>query len=143
MAEDRQNLAGNRWVLVGGVVYLLEWVAIIGTGMVGLGSVVTRGLTEAELVESYGGQVDAASFMAGWFAVVLLGRILVFVGLRRALTDSGHAHPLMDLAVVASAVSVTLEVARRTAWRWPPPSGPRQGTGRGWCCSTPPAAAST
>jgi hypothetical protein len=49
--------------------------------------------------------------MAGWFAVVLLGRILLFVGLRHALADSGHGHPLMDLAVAAAAVSVTLEIA--------------------------------
>jgi hypothetical protein len=111
MSETRAELVGNRWMLVGGIVYLLEWVAIIGTGMVGLGSVVTRGSSESELLESYGGHVDSASFMAGWFAVVLLGRVLVFVGLRRALADSGRAHPLMDLAVVAAAVSVTLEIA--------------------------------
>ena len=111
MSDTREDLVGNRWMLVGGIVYLLEWVAIIGTGMVGLGSVVTRGASESDLLESYGGHVDSASFMAGWFAIVLLGRILVFVGLRRALADSGRAHPLMDLAVVASAVSVTLEIA--------------------------------
>lgn len=49
--------------------------------------------------------------MAGWFAVVLLGRVLVFLALRRALVDSGHGHLLLDLAVVAAAVSVALEVA--------------------------------
>lgn len=49
--------------------------------------------------------------MAGWFAVVLLGRVLLFIGLRQALSDSGRRHPLMDLAVVASAVSVCLEIA--------------------------------
>ena len=111
MAATREGLVGNRWVLVGAVVYLLEWVAIIGTGLVGLGSVVTRGMSADEVFASYDGHVDAASFMAGWFAVVLLGRVLVFVGLRRALDDSGHSHVLMDLAVAAAAVSVTLEIA--------------------------------
>ena len=49
--------------------------------------------------------------MAGWFAVVLLGRVLLFIGLRQALGDSGYRHPLLDFAVAASAVSVTLEIA--------------------------------
>ena len=42
-------------------------VAIIGTGVVGLGSVVTRGASESDLLDSYGGHVDSASFMAGCF----------------------------------------------------------------------------
>lgn len=49
--------------------------------------------------------------MAGWFAVVLLGRVLVFLGLRKALADSCRSHVLLDLAVVSAAVSVTLEIA--------------------------------
>ena len=105
------SLTGNRWVLVGGVVYLLEWVAIIGASTAGLGSVVTRGVDPDGVLEAYAGHADAASSMAGWFAVVLLGRVLVFVGLRKALADSGRSHVLLDLAVVSAAVSVTLEVA--------------------------------
>jgi hypothetical protein len=111
MRAETERLVGNRWVLVGGIVYLLEWVAILATAGAGLGSVVIRGMDEQEIFASYDGHVDAASFLAGWLAVVLLGRILVFVGLRRALVDSGRPHPLLDLAVVAAAVSVTLEVA--------------------------------
>jgi hypothetical protein len=42
------------------------------------------------MLESYTGNADAVAFMAGWFAVCLLGRIL---------------------AVLAAAVSVTLEIA--------------------------------
>ena len=104
-------LAGNRWVLVGGVVYLLEWVAIIGASAAGLGSVVTRGVAPDDVVAAYADHADAASAMAGWFAVVLLGRVLVFLGLRKSLTDSGRPHVLLDLAVVSAAVSVTLEIA--------------------------------
>lgn len=106
-----RGIVGNRWVLVGGVVYLLEWVAIIGTSVAGLGSVVTRGVGADEVVEAYSGHADAASTMAGWFAVVLLGRVLVFLGLRKAMADSGRSHVLLDLAVVSAAVSVTLEIA--------------------------------
>jgi hypothetical protein len=105
------SLVGNRWVLVGGVVYLLEWVAIIGASAAGLGSVVTRGVEADAVVEAYAGHADAAAAMAGWFAVVLLGRIVVFLGLRRALTDSGGSHVLLDVAVVSATVSVTLEIA--------------------------------
>ena len=32
-----RTLVGNRWVLVGGVGYLLEWVAIIWVGALGIG----------------------------------------------------------------------------------------------------------
>lgn len=107
----RESLVGNRWVLVGGVVYLLEWVAIIGASAAGLGSVLTRGVEPAAVTAAYAGHADAASTMAGWFAVVLLGRVLVFVGLRKALSDSGRSHVLLDVAVVSAAVSVTLEIA--------------------------------
>lgn len=106
-----RTLVGNRWVLVGGVVYLLEWVAIIWVGAVGVGAFVERGASPAELVETYAGHEDAMYAMAGWFAVVLLGRILLFVALRQALSDSGLRHPLMDFAVAAAAVSVTIEIA--------------------------------
>lgn len=105
------TLVGNRWVLVGGVVYLLEWVAIIWVGALGVGETVTRDISRADLLDSYVGHEDAVASMAGWFAVVLLGRILLFIGLRQALSDSGYRHPLMDFAVAAAAVSVTLEVA--------------------------------
>lgn len=110
-AGVRGELVGNRWVLVGGVVYLLEWVAIIWVGVVGAGAAAGGDAEPAALLDSYLGHADAVASMAGWFAIVLLGRILLFVGLRRALVDSGRGHALMDFAVVASAVSVTLEIA--------------------------------
>ena len=112
MTETRADaVVGNRWMLVGGVVYLLEWVAIIGGGIAGVSNTVVRGLPVPDMLDSYVGNTDVVAFMAGWFAVCLLGRILVFVGLRQALDDSGRGHPLMDLAVLASAVSVTVEIA--------------------------------
>jgi hypothetical protein len=107
----RETLVGNRWALVGGVVYLLEFVAIIWVGALGAEATVVRGTSEGDLLSTYAGHEDAVGAMAGWLAVVLLGRVLVFVGIRHALAESGHRHPLMDLAVLAAAVSVALEVA--------------------------------
>jgi hypothetical protein len=110
-AQEPRELVGNRWVLVGAVVYLLEWVAIIWSGAVGVDALVTRGTEGSDLQASYDGHVDAVASMAGWFAVVLLGRVLIFIGLRHALAESGYRHPLLDLAVVAAAASVVLEIA--------------------------------
>jgi hypothetical protein len=31
------KLIGNQWVLAGGVLYLLEWVVIVGAGFAGVG----------------------------------------------------------------------------------------------------------
>ena len=108
---ERPALVGNCWVLVGGIFYLTEWVAILGSAAVGIGEFATFDLPQEDLLDSYVGNVDAVAMMAGWFSLCLLGRVLLFVGLRTALADSGMRHPLMDFAVVASAVSVTLEVA--------------------------------
>jgi multidrug transporter EmrE-like cation transporter len=108
-AEDaREPLVGNRLVLIGAVMYLLEWVAIIAAQVsVPLGADASR----HSLVDSYAGRADALGWAAGWFSVVLLGRILIMVGLRTSLRDSGRPQPLMDLAVAAMAVSVALEIA--------------------------------
>ena len=108
--HDR-TLVGNRWVLVGAIVYLLEWVAIIWVGVLGVGETVIRGGSLDDVRNAYDGHQDALTTMAGWFAVVLLRRVLVFIGLRQSMADSGHRHLLMDFAVAAAALSVTLEVA--------------------------------
>jgi len=107
--EDTQGLlVGNRVVLIGAVLYLLEWVAILGANFsVPLGADATR----AQLLSGYVGHEDALGWAAGWFSVVLLGRILIVTGLRAALADSGRRQPLMDFATAAMAVGVALEVA--------------------------------
>lgn len=104
------GVVGNRYVLAGAVLYLMEFVAIAAIGAAGTGPVVGRDLTPDDLSAAYVGHVDVLAFMAGWLAVVLLGRVLVFVGLRKALGADGP-HPLLDLAVLTAAVSVALEVA--------------------------------
>ena len=103
-----QSLTGNRWVLVGAVLYALEWVAIVGAGV---GVPLGAGAPRAQVLAAYAGHADALGWAAGWFSLVLLGRILITVGLRSALRASGRPQPAMDLAVAAMTVSVTLEVA--------------------------------
>ena len=101
-------LVGNRLVLVGSVLYLLEWVAIVAASVdAPLGATASA----RDLVTSYVGHAEALGWAAGWFSVVLLGRILIMTGLRTALADSGRPQPLMDLAVAAMVVSVVLEIA--------------------------------
>jgi hypothetical protein len=101
-------LVGNRMVLAGAVLYLLEWVAIVAAAIpVPLGATASG----ADVLAAYSGHQEALGWAAGWFSVVLLGRILIVTGLRTALADSGRREPLMDFAVAAMAVSVTLEIA--------------------------------
>lgn len=116
MSGVQHQLVGNRLMLVGALVYLSEWVAIVLTASMGDESrqVAIPGRSAAEIVNAYQGRDDALGFMAGWFSVVLLGRILMMVGLKASLANSGRAQPLMDLAVAAMAVSVALEVAAFT-----------------------------
>ena len=111
-------LVGNRLVLVGAVLYLLEWVAIIAASV---DAPVGASVSGATLLSTYAGHADAYAWAAGWFSVVLLGRILIMTGLRTALVRSGRPQPLMDLAVGAMAVSVVIEIVTYalvagTAW---------------------------
>ena len=105
----RVGLVGNGWVLAGAVLYLMELPGIIWAGMSGVDFVPDA--SPSEVMTIYMGNENVARGLAGWFAVVLLGRILLFIGLRRALADSGRSHLLLDFAVAAAAVSVTLEIA--------------------------------
>jgi hypothetical protein len=101
-------LVGNRLVLAGAVLYLLEWVAI---ALCHIDAPLGADASEAHVASSYSGSAEAWGFAAGWFSIVLLGRLLIMTGLRSVLTESGRGQRLMDLAVVAMAVSVTVEVA--------------------------------
>lgn len=99
-------VAGNRLVLAGALLYLLEWVAIIAAGV----SIPVGATASAHTVTSaYAGHANAIGWSAGWFCVVEVGRILVMVGLRAALPDRG-LRPLLDVAVIAMAVSVAVEI---------------------------------
>ncbi len=118
VAEHSRPLVGNRLVLTGAVLYLLEWVAIIaGPVMVPVGAEASA----REFVSGYQGNTTALAWAAGWFSVVLLGRVLMMTGLRQVLNESGRPQALMDLAVPAMLASVVVEVVvyavtAGTAW---------------------------
>jgi hypothetical protein len=108
MADVRKEAPiGNRLALIGAVVYLLEWVAIIGASPPGpLGP----GTGTKAVVDAHSHHAGAAAVSAGWFAVCLTGRVLYVAGLKASLRARPRELPLMDVAVAAVAVSVTLEV---------------------------------
>ena len=116
---------GNRWALAGAIMYLLEWVAIIGvlgavTGIQGAGAggaagvqiPTPSGTKAADIFSGYtAANAAATALSAGWYGLVLPGRILLIAGIRQALRRSWGNSALADLAVAAMALSVLLEIA--------------------------------
>ena len=100
-------LVGNRLALVGAVVYLLEWVVIVFIAELPTGEF---GADPAAIADAYTGESGTTAFAAGWFPVVLLGRVLFVAAVRRAFHDSGRRPLLLDLAVGAMIVSVAIEI---------------------------------
>jgi hypothetical protein len=103
----RPGIAGNKLVLVGAVLYLLEWVAIIGGGV---DAPLGPGASSADLSSAYLGHAEAWGWAAGWFSVAEPGRVLIMVGLAVALSESGRRSRLMAAAVTTMAISVTSEI---------------------------------
>lgn len=103
----RPAIQGNRWVLLGAVLYLLEWVAIIPAGDSGPAD---AGSSREEVLALYRDHPKAVLFITTWCSLVLLGRVLIVSGIRRSLRSIGSADALTDLAVAAMAVSVALEL---------------------------------
>ena len=92
----------------GSLPYFLEWVAIAFLPDVADASHIG---SEPELVvATYRDDARGVAAAAGWFALVLLGRILIAVALRKAFRDSGRDSALIDFAVGAMIVSVTIEI---------------------------------
>lgn len=110
VTEDvvRAQPDGNRLALIGAVLYLLEWVAIIAAAPPGPFG---PGTDAQKLVHDYTTHARGAAFAAGWFAVVLAGRVLFIAGLKASLRRWPRERPLLDLALGAMAISVALEVA--------------------------------
>ncbi|HUR52108.1 MAG TPA: hypothetical protein VMZ11_08290, partial [Mycobacteriales bacterium] len=104
---ERRAIVGNRWVLTGAVMYLLEWVAILAAGETGPAD---PGTSRADVLKLYQDHPKAVLFITSWCALVLLGRVLIVTGLRAALRTVGAASPLLDLAVAAMAVGVAMEL---------------------------------
>lgn len=99
---------GNRWTLAGAVIYLLEWVAIIG---VRTGQAPPPGSNTDAIVHNLSAFATGYAVSAGWFGLVLPGRILFIAGLRQAIRLSKSESVLADLALAMMAMSVILEVA--------------------------------
>jgi len=106
---QRTGLIGNRIVLAGILVYLLEFA---GFAYAGVGSLYNEpGTSPKDVLASYQGDAGGYGFLVGWMAIVLFGRLAIIVGIRKALRDSGRRSGLMDIAVIAMGVSVVFEVA--------------------------------
>jgi hypothetical protein len=104
---ERRQIQGNRWALVGAVLYLLEWAAILPAGSTGPAD---PGSSQQEVLALYQDHRSLVMFMVTWCSVVLLGRLLIMTGVRAALRPLDASAPLLDLAVAAMAVSVALEL---------------------------------
>ncbi len=104
----RRAPVGTRLALVGAVLYLLEWVAIVAAPPPGPFG---PGTNAAAMVRDYADHADAAAVSAAWFAVVLGGRVLFVAGVKASVRDVPRQQALLDLALGAMAISVVLEIA--------------------------------
>jgi hypothetical protein len=104
----RDELVGNRLALLGAIVYLLEWAVIIPVAAPGPFPPATN--LDA-MIGAYADEAAGQAVFAGWFSLVLLGRIAFAVGVRDPLRRSRRELPLVDFAVGAMIVSVILEIA--------------------------------
>jgi hypothetical protein len=95
--EPSNRLVGNRLALAGSLLYFLEWFAIVF--LPDVADVTHFGSEPEVMVAAYRDHAGAVAFAAGWFAFVLLGRILFAVALRKAFQDSGQSSVLIDFAV--------------------------------------------
>jgi hypothetical protein len=100
---------GNRLALIGTVLYFLEWVAIIGAG--GISVLLQPGSGVDKIFHGYAGHSDAFAWASGWFGVVLLGRVLFAVGVRRALRATDQSDAFAEFGVLAMLAGVVFETA--------------------------------
>lgn len=108
MASGTAKVNGNRIVLVGALIYLLEWVAIIPAGEIGPADPGTK--SPQALVALYAQHPLQQAFLVTWLSVVLLGRIAIPAGIRAAVRQSARPMALADIAVGAMVVSVVVEL---------------------------------
>ena len=106
MESSRGKLVGNRVALVGTSWYFLEWVAIVSIPSVPTDKL---GRDPAAIVAAYG-HPRAIGVAAGWFSVVLFGRVIFTLGLRDAFRGLQRERLFANIAVAAMALSVAIEV---------------------------------
>jgi hypothetical protein len=106
MESDRGRLIGNRVALIGAVMYFLEWVAIVS-----IPSVPTDKLgRDPNAIVAVYGHPKAIGLAAGWFSVMLFGRVIFTLGLRDAFRGLRRERLLANIAVAAMGLSVAIEV---------------------------------
>lgn len=109
MRNEEGQIRGNRLALLGAIVYFLEWVVIIPTGTPDPAEHLRT--SPQRLVALYAEHSNGIALLAGWLALVLVGRLAFAAGLRGAFPRSSRALPLLDLAFGAMILSVVLEVS--------------------------------
>jgi hypothetical protein len=85
----------------------MEWVVIVIAPSLPTDKL---GKDPASIAAAYADHPTRTALLAGWLSVVLLGRILFVAGLRDALRDAPQARVLLDWAIGAMVVSVTIEI---------------------------------
>jgi hypothetical protein len=104
---SRTDIVGNKWVLAGAIIYLLEWVAIVPAGNSGPAD---PGSSNSAVLKLYQDHPKTVLFLATWCSLVLVGRVLMISGIRSAVRSTGADTPLLDTAVVAMGITVALEL---------------------------------
>ena len=106
----RENaIRGNRLALMGAVLYLLEWVAIVAAG--GIGVFFDPDTAADRVVKTYAGNGNWYGWAAGWFAVVLLGRVAFAVAVRHSITGTDNDRMLAEVGVLAMLAGVVIEAS--------------------------------
>jgi hypothetical protein len=106
MESTRGRLVGNRIALVGTIMYFLEWVLIVSIPSVPTDKL---GRDPAAIVAAYD-HPKAIGVAAGWFSVVLFGRVVFTIGLRDAFQGLRRERLFANVAVAAMGLSVAIEV---------------------------------
>jgi hypothetical protein len=106
MESTRGRLVGNRIALVGTIMYFLEWVLIVSIPSVPTDKL---GRDPAAIVAAYD-HPKAIGVAAGWFSVVLFGRVVFTIGLRDAFQGLRRERLFANIAVAAMGLSVAIEV---------------------------------
>jgi hypothetical protein len=100
---------GNRYALIGALLYLCEFVGIPLSGAAHLPFI--PGTPAHQVAAAYVGHAGGLGFLVGWFGIVQLGRTLFVLAVASALTKSGRGSIAAWFAVAAMAVGGVLEIA--------------------------------
>ena len=108
------KLVGNRMMLSGALLSISSLVVQMVFYNRGLPSYAEIGVSADDLIASFKGDETLMAVLAGFYGLVVIGRILMIIALKNALAASGRAHPIMDFAVVMMTISVAFEILNYT-----------------------------